>query len=460
MIPKNIFQSWISKDLHPEIQKKVDKMKSLNPEYTYQLYTDSEIDEFVNTFYPDKISECFNRLNIPVAKVDFWRYLVLYKYGGIYVDLDSSINISLSEFINENDTAIITAETNPNTFVQWALIFDKKHPILKKVIELVIENIQNNSYPNDVLKMTGPQVLSKAIMSIHHDLFGDNLNFNKIDCDTDVTFSKDSISYRIYGIDYNNKFTFKTVESKFLYVEKEPWRNELEKKELLCPMLNVDNVYVCHYKKLKERKLSILEQFKQERIYKYEFVEKFDKNEWNIEEIEKEYPKVFKEWKKGMESYDDNAQNSERSLALKHAFILKDIFKNQYQTTLVLEDDVTLCDDFVNYCNFFMSQLPEDWDIAWVGSCLNLHEPNIEGQYVYKTDRGSRCTHAFLVSKSMVNKVIDNVSDINLPSDHFYNYLIEKFKLNNYWFEPSLAIQSLDFCSSISGNYWNSNNIN
>ena len=60
----------------------------------------------------------------------------------------------------------------------------------------------------------------------------------------------------------------------------------------------------------------------------------------------------------------------------------------------------------------------------------------------------------------MVNKVIDCVSDINLPSDHFYNYLIEKFNLNNYWFEPSLAIQSLDFCSAISGNYWNSNNIN
>ena len=55
MIPKNIFQSWITKDLHPEIQKKVDNIKSLNPEYNYQLYTDSEIDEFVNTFYPGEV---------------------------------------------------------------------------------------------------------------------------------------------------------------------------------------------------------------------------------------------------------------------------------------------------------------------------------------------------------------------------------------------------------------------
>ena len=453
MIPKNIFQSWISKDLHPEVQKKVDNMRSLNPEYNHQLYTDSEIDEFVNTFYPGKISECFNRLNVSVAKVDFWRYLVLYEYGGVY--LDSSIDISLDDFIRENDSAIITAETNPNTFVQWALIFDKRHPILKKVIEIVVDNIENNSYPNDVLQMTGPQAYSKVIMSFHKELFGKKINFNSINPNTDVTFSKNSISYRIYGIDYNDKFTFKTEESKYLYIEKEPWRNELKTKELLHPKLNVDNIYICHYKKLEERKQSILEQFKEENIYRYQFIENFDKNEWDIKKIEKEYPKVFKEWKKGLDSYDDESQNSERSLSLKHAYILKDIFKNQYKASLILEDDVILCNSFVDYCNFFMSQLPDDWDIVWVGSCLNLHEPSVEGKYVYKTNRGSRCTHAFLVNRSMANKVVNCISDINLPSDHFYNYLIKKFNLNNYWFEPSLANQSLEYKSEISGNFWN-----
>lgn len=460
MIPKNIFQSWITKDLHPEIQKKVDEIKSLNPNYNYQLYTDSEIDEFVNTFYPGKISECFNRLNIPVAKVDFWRYLVLYEYGGVYLDLDSSINISLDEFINQEDDAIITAETNPNTFVQWALIFNKKHPILKKVIELIVDNIQKNSYPNDILRMTGPQVYSRAIFEVHSSLFGERLNFEKINQNTDNTFYKNSISYRIYGIDYNQKFTFKFPESKYIYFEKEHWRDELVKKNLVHPKLNVDNIYICHYKKLKERKESFLEQLKEERIYDYQFIENFDKNDWNVEQIEKEYPKIFNEWKTGDPSYDEESQNSERSLALKHAFIIKDAFENQYNVSLVLEDDAVLCDNFIEYCNMFMEQLPNDWDIAWVGSCLNLHEPQIEGKYVYKTDKGSRCTHAFLINRSMVNKVISYVSQINLPSDHFYNYLIQKFNLNNYWFEPSLSIQSMEYPSSLSNKYWTSSIVN
>jgi hypothetical protein len=203
-----------------------------------------------------------------------------------------------------------------------------------------------------------------------------------------------------------------------------------------------------------------LEQLKEERIYDYQFIENFDKNDWNVEQIEKEYPKIFNEWKTGDPSYDEESQNSERSLALKHAFIIKDAFENQYDVSLVLEDDAVLCDNFIEYCNMFMEQLPSDWDIAWVGSCLNLHEPQIEGKYVYKTDKGSRCTHAFLINRSMVNKVISYVSQINLPSDHFYNYLIQKFNLNNYWFEPSLSIQSMEYPSSLSNKYWTSSIVN
>lgn len=460
MIPKNIFQSWITKELHPEIQKKVDRMLELNPTYKHEIYTDSEISEFVNTNYSGKISECFNRLTVPVAKVDFWRYLVLYKEGGVYVDLDSSINVSLDDFIEEKDDAIITAETNYNTYVQWALIFNKEHPILKEVIDLIVDNIENNSYPNDILNMTGPQVYSRGIINTHKKLFGKELNFKDITRETDTTYINNNVSYRIYGVDYNNKFTFKFDECDYLYTQKEPWRKELEKKDLLIPKLNIDNVYVCHYSKLEERKKSLLEQFQEEKIYQYQFVETYDKNTWKKSEIEREYPNVFSKWKKGLSHYNEDSQNSERSLVLKHVSILKDIHKNDYKDALILEDDVTLCDGFVEYFNMFVKQLPDDWDIAWVGSCLNLHEPSVDGKYVYKTDRGSRCTHAFMVSSRMVEKVINEISNVYLPADHFYNYLIKEYNLNNYWFEPSLAIQSLEFSSAISGVYWNKDNIN
>ena len=233
MIEKNIFQSWYTRELHPVLQKKINTYIQLNPEYQYHLFLDEDMDNFVNTYFPGDIADCYNRLNIIVAKVDFWRYLVLYKYGGVYLDMDSSIDASLDSLINENDEAIITAEGNPNLYVQWGLIFKKEHPILKKVIERIVENIKINRYPNNIHKMTGPTVYTEGINEIHQELFNEKLDHSKIDNTTDITYSNNGISYKIYGKDYNNYFSFKHNLCNYLYNNKKHWRQEEKEKPLI-----------------------------------------------------------------------------------------------------------------------------------------------------------------------------------------------------------------------------------
>lgn len=233
MIEKNIFQSWHTKKLHPLVQEKIDFIKNLNPEYSYNLYNDSDMDNFVNEHFSGQIAECYNKLNIIVAKVDFWRYLVLYKYGGIYLDMDSSIKKPLNELIRSTDEAIITAEGNPNIYVQWALIFSKEHPILKKTIDLIISNIQNNSYPNDIHKMTGPSVYTNAINTIHMELFNKIINHSQINEYTDIEYNSNNISYRLYGIDYKPYFCFTDNLKHILYHNKKHWTQEEKEKFLL-----------------------------------------------------------------------------------------------------------------------------------------------------------------------------------------------------------------------------------
>jgi len=230
MIQKNIFQSWKTTNLHPRIQKITKKIKLLNPNYAYHLYTDKDMDDFVNENYKGEIAECYNRLNIIVAKVDFWRYLVLYKYGGIYLDMDSDININLDKFIRSNDDAIITAEGNPNMFVQWGLIFSKGHYILKRTIDLIVCNIKNNRFPNDIHKMTGPSIYSKAINEVHYEVFKHRIIHKKIKKHTDITYNNDKTSY---SIDYDNKFTFKHHSTKYLSDNTKHWTEEQKIKPLL-----------------------------------------------------------------------------------------------------------------------------------------------------------------------------------------------------------------------------------
>ena len=214
--------------------------------------------------------------------------------------------------------------------------------------------------------------------------------------------------------------------------------------------IDTDKIYICHYKKLTDRKIIILDQLQKLGLDNYMFVEQFDKDSWNTEEITKEFPKILHP--------ANRINNAERSLALKHAWIVTDMYKQGYSSVLVLEDDAVLVDDFVEKYNSYMNQMPIDWDIGWVGSCFGLKEPEISNINVYKTNRGSRCTHAYCISKSFSIKIIDEIKNIDKEADLYYNYIIERFNLNNYWFQPPLALQSLEFFSSLRGNQnhkWN-----
>jgi len=233
MIPKKIYQSWYTTQFPKRVAQKINSMKKLNPEYEHKIYTDAEIDAFVNSNFDGDIKKCYNRLNIIVAKVDFWRYLILYKQGGIYLDMDSTILRPLKKLIRDEDEAIITAEGNPDLYVQWALIFNKQHPILEKTIERVVKNIKQNAYPNDIHKMTGPSVYSNAINEIYKEQYNCNIVHKSINRKTDITYTSKTFSYRLYGVDYKPYFKFKYRSAKLLYANKNRWREEQKVKQLL-----------------------------------------------------------------------------------------------------------------------------------------------------------------------------------------------------------------------------------
>ena len=137
VIPKNIYQSWHTKKMHSKVQEHViDVLKKNNPDYTHEIYTDEEIDKYVHDNFDGEIVECYDKIDIIVAKVDFWRYLILYNQGGIYLDIDSSINKPIKDFIKEDDEAFITRESGDKFYAQWALFFAKEHPIMLSLIHI------------------------------------------------------------------------------------------------------------------------------------------------------------------------------------------------------------------------------------------------------------------------------------------------------------------------------------
>lgn len=60
-----------------------------NPNMTITLHDDTEAAKFVQGFYGQQAHQIFQSFPLGVMRGDFWRYAVLYAYGGLYADTDT-----------------------------------------------------------------------------------------------------------------------------------------------------------------------------------------------------------------------------------------------------------------------------------------------------------------------------------------------------------------------------------
>jgi mannosyltransferase OCH1-like enzyme len=198
-IPKVLYQTYKTSKLPLIFKWHIYRLKKRNPDYDYQFYDDDRVETFILNEFGEDIFKLFKRINIGAAKADFFRYAILYKKGGIYLDIDSRILHEIDNFIEQDDKAVISYhENNKKYFIQYALFFEADHPFLKRTLDLIIDNIRNNTYPYNTHKMTGPTVYTQAV----NECIKENPN----------------ISYRTLGGDYENKVQFSFPTSKtFLY---------------------------------------------------------------------------------------------------------------------------------------------------------------------------------------------------------------------------------------------------
>lgn len=140
-IPKVIYQTWKTKQLPETCAQIQENIRQLNPSYELVMYDDPDMDNFVQSNFDEHVFRCYSKLKVGAAKADFWRYCILYKNGGVYLDIDSEILQPLDDLIRDEDQCIITREGNPGIFNNWIMIFEKEHPILLQTIRHCCHNI-------------------------------------------------------------------------------------------------------------------------------------------------------------------------------------------------------------------------------------------------------------------------------------------------------------------------------
>lgn len=220
-IPKRIWQIWktpLEETLETEVGKKYVRTwinqpvsKQQDAEYygdlyEYTLISDNDIDEFLAAEFSEfpEIISTFYKLPLPILKFDFLRYLVLFSKGGVYTDIDTILLKPLSEWI-DNDFAEsvgfmvnIEADLDCATwkyhtarrvqFAQWTFKSRVGHPILRMLIEFIVQITDSNYKPHlqmiklgrqyqnlnslyTVLDWTGPGAFTDVIFKYLNEIY-------------------------------------------------------------------------------------------------------------------------------------------------------------------------------------------------------------------------------------------------------------------------------------------------
>ena len=158
-IPQLIHRSWKTMDIPLVYKPLKDNCDRLHPKWTSILWTDGDNYELVKREYPEYLY-IYNRFPMAINKADFIRYLYMYHYGGVYMDLDVDCRFNLDNFI-QNKTLILgqLGTDFPHNIPNAILFSVKQHPFWLFLINLIIFRLHSNKAPEH---LTGPIILRDA----------------------------------------------------------------------------------------------------------------------------------------------------------------------------------------------------------------------------------------------------------------------------------------------------------
>jgi mannosyltransferase OCH1-like enzyme len=209
-IPLLLHQTFRTRELNPELKASVQAMRQGNPGWEYRFYDDADIRDYILNAYGEEFLNYFQALNpkYAAARADLFRYLLMYREGGVYLDIKSHATKPLSEVIRPTDRFLISQwrdgpdnavamwgvhaelkHVEGGEFQQWFIAAVPGHPFLKATIEAVLHNIRryhpltHSIGKPAVLRTTGPIAYTRAIHPLR-----DRHPYRLVDSETDLGF--------------------------------------------------------------------------------------------------------------------------------------------------------------------------------------------------------------------------------------------------------------------------------
>jgi len=154
-IPKIIHQIWLGGKFPAKYQEFTNTWLEKNPDWEWKLWTDDDVEDF-----GIKNIKQFNDAPNLGMKSDIFRYEILYRHGGLYIDTDFECIKSFDD-LTYLDFFTGTGHLGEPEMFNGLIGCKPQHNIMKSLID-GISNIDTNIKDfNKIMYATGPKYLSK-----------------------------------------------------------------------------------------------------------------------------------------------------------------------------------------------------------------------------------------------------------------------------------------------------------
>jgi len=187
----------------------------------------------------------------------------------------------------------------------------------------------------------------------------------------------------------------------------------------------------------KERKNKISTRLNELGIHNYQFLSAFDGQ--LIENLTLN-PNIFIN-----SNIDRKFQKGEIGIILSHISAIKYAKMLKYESVLILEDDVEICEDFIDRLKKMKSELPFNWEHIYLGGIkLNLNPFNKISDHLYKSVF-MMGLHSYIIRNIAYYKVENELMKFKVPADDAIAYMINENRLISYTHVPFFTYQNDNF---------------
>jgi hypothetical protein len=163
MIPKNIIQLYLGPETDDfrYLEHLHKGWKLAYPEWNH-IFLKNEDVEFYIKEYSDAAFDLYSNINLLTYRADLARLILLYKFGGVYLDLDTRPNLPLEQYaiVNQNVLwAMMMTITNNSDMAReegyrgvftanCIAVAEKESDFIKEIIDLIIDrwhSVKNNA---------------------------------------------------------------------------------------------------------------------------------------------------------------------------------------------------------------------------------------------------------------------------------------------------------------------------